>query len=448
MSKLGLLRRRWSRLSINVGQMTAGGKWALALPVNTQKNLRNFFLDGVLASASDTIPITYLTVLLLALGANNLQIGSMTALASLSAILLLIPGASLVDRYPERRRQIVTISGGIFGRLPLLLLALTPVLLQGPQAVYVAIALKILMDAARNLGLPGWVSVTADIVPLSWRGRYFGSRNLAMGIAGMLVTYLVGYMITIQGELSGYAWAFGIAFALGMGSTYFFARLKVPVQLSAQAQTPGRYTPQALWRTLHGNPNFQAFFIYTVLWNFSINLATPFFTVYLVESLGATAAVVGTLAIVSRISALPAQHFFGSLVDRWGAHRLSRLTGLIIPFLPLAWLFVTSPWQIIPIHIVGGMVWAGYGLASFNFLLDVSDPEQRARYSAIFQIAVAIATAAGAWLGGLVGEQWGIPVLFLSSGIGRLIAAGYFQRYVKPPQLVDSRGPQQDTPKA
>lgn len=434
MSNISLLRRRWSRLWISVGQMTAGGKWSLELPLNTQKNLRNFFLDGVLASASDTIPMTYLTLLLLALGASNIQIGTMAALASLSAVVLLVPGASLVDRFPKHRRQIVTISGGIFGRLPLLLLALTPVFITGPAAIYVAIGLKIVMDAARNLGLPGWISLTGDIVPLSWRGRYFGSRNLSMGIAGMLTTYLIGYLITRQGELNGYAWAFGLSFAFGMGSTYYFARLKVPAHQNTHTQQNARYTPRALWQTLHGNTNFQAFFIYTLLWNFSINLSAPFFSVYLVESLGATAAVVGSLAIVSRVSALPAQRLFGSLADRWGAHRLSRLTGFIIPFLPLAWLFVTNPWQIIPIHIVGGFVWAGYGLASFNFLLDIADPDQRARYSAIFQIAVATATAAGAWAGGLIGEQWGIPVLFLGSGIGRLIAAGYFQRYVKPPQ--------------
>lgn len=73
-----------------------------------------------------------------------------------------------------------------------------------PTAVYVAIALAVARGAFANLGVPAWVSLTADIVPLHWHGRYFSSRNMAMQVAGMVVTYPVGQLITRAGAPAGY----------------------------------------------------------------------------------------------------------------------------------------------------------------------------------------------------------------------------------------------------
>jgi len=143
---------------------------------------------------------------------------------------------------------------------------------------------------------------------------------------------------------------------------------------------------------------------------------------------------VGTLTIVSSIASLPGLRLFGSLVDRWGPHRLQLLTGFVIPVLPLAWLFVKEPWQAIPINILGGFIWAGYGLASFSLLLALSPPEQRALYSAIFQTSVTLSAAIGAAVGGQVATLWSIPVVFAISGVGRLVAAVFFAKWIKAPE--------------
>lgn len=189
------LRRRTSRF-------TASERWTDQSPPSIRQNLRWFWFDGVFASSSDSIVVAYLSLFVLALGATRAQIGLMSALSSLSAALFLLPGATLVERQGHRKR-IVVLSGGGVARVALLLLALVPLLFAGPTAVYVAIALTILRSAFANLGVPAWVSLTADIVPLSWRGRYFSSRNIAMGVANMLTTFLVGQLITLVGGTNG-----------------------------------------------------------------------------------------------------------------------------------------------------------------------------------------------------------------------------------------------------
>jgi MFS family permease len=173
------------RLRRCASQFTTGGRWVAQLPPSIRQNLRRFWFVGVFASGSDAIVVAYLSLFVLVLGATRAQIGLTSALSSLSAALLLLPGATLVERR-GRRKHIVVLSGGGVARVALLLLALVPLFFAGPTAVYVAIALAILRGAFGNLGVPAWVSLIADIVPLSWRGRYFSSRNMAMGVANML----------------------------------------------------------------------------------------------------------------------------------------------------------------------------------------------------------------------------------------------------------------------
>jgi MFS family permease len=316
----------------------------------------------------------------------------------------------------------------------LLVLALLPFVIKTPAVIYIVIILRIIQVGFSNLAMPAWVSMTADVVPLAWRGRYFGTRNLVMGVAAMLVTYLVGQMITRVGGIPGYQLAFGLAFVIGMMSTYSYAHIKEPETLHP-SQTASSYSLKALLKIFQTDRNFLAFCVYLMLWNFSLMIAGPFFNVFLVRDLSATASFVGFLAVVSSLAGLPAQRFFGKLDDRWKSRKVMLLTGFIIPLVPTAWYFVNAPWQAIPINLVGGFIWAGYGLASFNFLLSISPPEQLARYSAIQQVSVSVASAVGASLGGLISTHWGIPIVFLLSGIGRLLASGIFARFVHQPAL-------------
>ncbi len=430
MAERCLSLRLWGvRLRRRIASFTAGGRWTEQLRPSERWNLRWFWFDGLFANASDAIVVAYLSLFVLALGASRAQIGLMSALSSLSAALFLLPGASLVERWGRRKPLVVSTGGGV-GRATLLLLALLPLAFSGQTAIAVAIALIVLRSVAGNLCFPAWMSLTADIVPLSWRGRYFSSRNIVMSVAGMAMTYLVGLLITRVGGLAGYQMALGLAFAIGVISTYSFARIHEP-PLTTPPKT-GHNARGSLFRHLRAYPGFVAFCGTATLWNFSLNIAGPFFTVYLVEGLGAAASMVGLLSVVSGLAALPGQRLFGILADRWGPRRVQLLAGLLIPILPLCWLLVRSPWHVVPIDMAGGFLWAGYNLAAFNFLLTLMPEERRARFSALHQVLVTVAQAGGAALGGVVAETWGYKTIFVISGIGRLLAALLFARFVHP----------------
>lgn len=421
---------RWRR---RTAQITAGGRWTEQLSITVRQNLRWFWFDGVFAQVTESITIAYTSLFVLALGATRGQIGWMTALSSLIAALLLLPGGSLADQ--RERRAFIVLGGGGTARMTLLLMALLPLVLSGPVGIAVVIGLVVIRESLVNLTLPAWSALTADIVPLEWRGRYFGARNFAMGLAGMTVTLLVGAMITRVGELKGYQLALGLAWGAGMLSTICFSRIEGSTVRPPVAPSPAT-TPAAFsLKQVRANTLFISFCLAAALWNFALNISGPFFNIYILDGLGGDAGAVGILSVASALSALPGQRLFGELTDRWGPRRVQLLTGLLIPILPIAWLFVSHPWHAIPINLLGGFLWAGFLIANFNLLLMVTPEAQRPRYIAIYHIVVLTSLAAGAALGGVIVSVWGYRLTFLLSAIGRLAAALLFARFVIVPHV-------------
>ena len=418
----------WAHVRRNAARVTAGGYWTDELPKNIQSNLRWFWFDGVFAQASEVILTNYLSLFVLALGATAAQIGLINALSNLAAAALLLPGAALVERWGYRMRLVVFSGGGI-SRLIILMLALLPFGFAGPAAIAVAIGLAVVRSAFSNLSLPAWVSLTADIVPLQWRGRYLSARNMAMTVIGMIVLYPAGLLIARIGGLAGYQTVLGLAFAIGLVSTFSFNHLEeapAPVRPAS-----GRGPQESIRQIFRRHPNFLAFSATAAFWNFSLNLGGPFFNPYLIEGLKADAGTVGALNVITSLTAVFGQRVFGRLVDHWKPRRVQLICGLLIPVLPAAWVLVRSPWHVVPINLASGFLWAGYELASFNFLLRLIPEGQRERYSAVYQIVVTLALAVGSGLGGLIATRFGYVTTFVLSGVGRLAAALLFARLVR-----------------
>lgn len=427
------LKILWERVRRGAALYIAGGAWAAQLPVSLQRSLRWYYMDGVLAASQEAINATYITLFVLALGATRAQIGLMTSLASLGSLIMLLPGAILADR-SKSRKWVVVASGGGMTRLAILGLALLPFFSHGTAAVWLAIGLKVVMDGFSNLGNPAWTSLTADLVPIAQRGRFFGNRNMTMGVANTLVTLLAGQVITAAHTLvAGYQMVYGLAVAFGAGASFCFSNIQEPAHSQPRPQAES-YSLASLVQTLRSDPTFLSFCAAQMVWNFSLSVAGPFFTVYQSEVLHSTPFVIGAQAIISSLAGLPALPLFGRLNDRWGSHKLAILTGFMIPLLPLSWTLVRSPWGPTPINIFGGVMWAGYGLASFNLLLSITDPSKRARYSALYAMSLMISTAVGSAVGGSIIQHVGYITIFLVSGCGRIIGNILLWKLVKPPQ--------------
>lgn len=417
-------RARWAEARSDFQKFASGGDWSIEHPAATRRSLTWFWFDGFFASASDNIALTYLTVYILALGATQAQIGVMSSISSLFAALLLMPGAMMVERSGHRRKIVLLAS--TWGRTALLMLALVPFFGNAPGLVILAMALSISRDSMTYLSYPAWMSLTGDIVPIEGRGRYFASRNFIMSLSGMAITLLAGLLITHVHQQGGYQIAFALAFALGCMSIFSFGHLPDKPASAARAPSNEGISLRGLLRTLVAEREFRIFVAITALWNFSLNVAGPFFNVYLVKNLHATGTMIALTAIATSLTTMLSQRKLGELNDRWGSRRLTIIAGLLIPIVPVFWVFTNAAWNVILINLVSGLFWGAYNLGSFNYLLGITPDNLRARYSAIFQIVVTLSLASGAALGSLIITKWGYNAVFLGSAGGRMVAAILF----------------------
>jgi MFS family permease len=419
------IRFQWARIRRHFTRFTWGGLWAAKLPADKRRNLTLFFYDGLFAAASDKIILTYLTIYLLSLGATRQQIGLLSSFSNLAAALLLLPAAMLVERTGEPKR--ITLRAASGSRLALLLMALLPLLLKDSRIlVWVVLALALLRETFANMGYPGWMAITGDIIPIEGRGRYFGTRNLVMGLAGIFSALLVGQGITWIGEPLGYSLALILAVLLGIISMSFFARLKIPQQEN-QNPPQTRVRLKEIFTSIRGQRQFLLLCVFTAVWNFSIYIAAPFFNVYMVDTLQFSAAMIGVVSVVNTIANLVVQRRIGVISEKFGNRKVAILFLLLIPLVPLVWgCWVGQYWQAIVIEIISGLLWGGYNLVSFNILLTQTPETQRARFSAFYQIVVTLGLAGGAALGASIIPRIDFKGVTIASAVGRWLACVLF----------------------
>jgi MFS family permease len=408
----------------------------------SQLGLRYFWLDGLFATISENFYAGFVSLFALAYGASTGQVGWLASVGNLLGAVALFPGARMVERTGKRVPIVVWTGGGI-SRIALLALACFPFLIKKPG---IAIALIIGLNGLRafmgNFGNPAWTAIVADLVPGFMRGRYFANRNIAMGVAALVVAPLAGWLINAvdgwQGmPFVGYQLVFFLAFASGMVATASFGRIPEPplAVLGAQKHQPGD-----LRRAIKKSPGFLGFIVSAFIWNLALQVAGPFFNVYLVSRLHASTSTVGLLAGIASLFGLVGQRLFGRLLDYNGSFWVQRITGLLIPVLPFSWIFVTSPWQVALINVASGLLWAGYNLSNFNLLLELSPDEQRLRAVALYQTVVFVSAVVGPLLGGYLADAVSFKLIFGLSGAGRFLGMLVFLWLAARPALRGGKG--------
>ncbi len=391
--------------------------------------MRAFWWDGFFASVPETVLVSYLGLYVIAFGGSKAQVGVATAAASLFAALAFFPGAWFVERYGHRK-QVVLATGGGLGRVALFGLVFVPFVADGNVAIWLVIALVSARGFFGYFATPGWTSMTADIVPIGMRGRYFASRNFGMSVAALITLPLAGLALDRIGGLEGWQVVWLGACAAAALSTWAFARIP-DVQPHADAVAVTRAAPRpGVVAELLSDRNMVMYLLGTAVFNLSLTAAGPFFNVYLKENLDASALWIGVLNALPAVTGLAGLVYFGRLMDERGTKWMLVVSGLLIPILPACWLVVTEPWQVVPVNIAGGVMWAGYQLAVLNMTMVMAPPESRARYAAAFHMVVFASAFAGPLLGGVLIGAVGYKFVFAFSAIGRLAGTLVVWRFV------------------
>lgn len=386
---------------------------------------RLLWIEGLFSNASESFVGNFITPFALAFGATNSQVGALTSATNAASALGLLPGAKFDQRYGGRK-WVFLLCTGFLGRLLLLALVLLPLFFSASMIVYGIIAVVVARGFLNQFCYPAWSGLVGDLVPEDIRGRYFGSRNIGVGLAALICNPVAGQVI-LAGGIYGYQISFGLALLLGFIATVVFSRIKEPKrqQFSVQhkEQTPKCTKPSvSIWHS----PRFLSFTALAFLWHLSLQAAGPFFAVHQIRNLGGTVAHIGILSSIGAVASVAGHKIWGAQNDRRSASWVMAATGLFIPVVPALWAVVPNWWYLPFVEVVSSFLWAGYWLSNFNLLLELSPDDQTPHFVAVYQSVVSIASFIGPVLGGILVNMVTIKGLFWFSAAGRMVVSLLF----------------------
>ena len=372
-----------------------------------QSGLSYVIKDGI---ASQSMGIltggAFLVAFAIKLGASNLVIGLLAAIGPL-AQLLQLPSIFLVEKI-RNRRAIVVLAAGL-SRLCWLLIALIPFFFGGKIGLAILLGAMIVASALGAVSGCSWNSWMRDLIPQNILGSFFSKRmRIATGVGIALSLGAAVYLdlwkkLLAKYEIYGYSILFLVGFAAGALGLYFLAR------------TPEKRMPKAeekpkILRLLaqpFKDENFRKLIAFMCSWNFAVNLAGPFFMVYMLKRLGLSMSFIIGLSIVSQVLNFAFLRIWGKFTDSFSNKSVLAICGPLFMFCILAWTFTTMPEKyvltiplLIIIHIVMGLSSAGVSLASGNISLKLAPQGQATAYLATNTIVNSVAAGIAPILGG------------------------------------------------
>ena len=398
-----------------------------------------------------------LSNLLVELGASPVVFGMLSSIPMLVNLIQPL-GAYLSERSTSRFQYSLRTHG--IGRLLWLVLVIGIAsvswgVLNTHQLVILTLLIVLFSSLLGGLGTASWLSWVAMIVPRQLRGRYFGTRNSAASLTNLVCVPMAGLVVShwYGGTLQGYgvvlltSIVFGI---MGLGCQYFqvdmnprsentyYSKLTQTSEIQSEVtkdessevlqsiHLPQDQSANSIWK----NSNFLIFLLYFSFWTLAVNLSSPFFNLYMLDTLNLDVSYVTIYNSLQAGATLLMLILWGKLADKIGNRPILICIGILVGITPLLWLGIgvnrLDIWLWLPLlHILIGGTWAAIDLCSNNIQLGIVPTKNQSIY---FAIAAAVAGASGA-LGTTIGsfliqfaQFGGLLGLFTLSGLFRLVA--------------------------
>jgi MFS family permease len=374
---------------------------------DVKKGLSYIIKDGLATQAMVTLTSgIFLVAFGLQLGASNTVIGLLAAIPPL-AELIQMPAISVVERV--RNRRLVCVGASIIARLFWIVIALIPFLFGPAAAIPVLILSLLLYGSISAISHCSWNSWMRDLVPQDILGSFF-SRRMSLALAlGIVLSLAAGALIDLIQRntefppVTAYSILFFGGFIAGLFGIWYMSRVPEPLMVEV-----AKVTPLTQIRSAFRDENFSRLISFLGAWNFAVNLAAPFFTVYLLVILKFDITIVIAFSILSQLSSVFSYGMWGRIADRYSNKSVLRVAGPLFMICILGWTFTTLPNRhlltiplLIVLHILMGVSTAGVTLASANIGLKLAPHGGATAYLATINITNSVAAGIAPIIGGL-----------------------------------------------
>jgi MFS family permease len=413
-----------------------------------ERTLRLSLADAALSTTLQTLTTgVFLTGFGLAIGASQIQIGILAALPTLGNIAQ-IAGSYLIERTGQRKSLCLWATSA--ARVIWLGILTAPLIVVGRSTGALASWVMLLMGVSSGLAAIGgvaWLSWIKDLVPNGRRADFLSRRNqIGTGLALTLSVVAGLFLDWWESHWESAVGGFGVVFALATGC----GLAAIPfLRATPDAPMPRLARPEPFSKLITlpiRDTNFRRLVVFYAFWNLGVNLASPFFNVYMLRELDLPFWYVTALNTLAGVCSLAANRFWVRLSSQFGNKPVVFLATLANAFFPLPWIFIDRQfaWVLLFVHL-SGFFNSVLVLGPNNIMFKLAPDRNGSAYLAIFNAVIGPATALAPILGGLLasatGEMHtsigplslsGIKLVFLTSFVLRLSSLLLLHRVSEP----------------
>ena len=382
------------------------------------------------------------------LDANDFVYSVIMAMPLIGAIIQMFFSYILVN---YGKRKPLFIIAGFIHRPIWIVIAFVPIILGSGKTKASIMVITILIavsSAAGSVVGMTFRSWMGDLVPAEIRGRFFSRRMMVYTITGGVSALVCGLLLDRISGFGGYAVVFVAAALLGTVDIAMFFWVKEPhMQQASRKQTFSK-----LFAEPFKDRNYFKYILIIAFWQFSVNVASPFFNVFMIEELKMKFLTISLFTqVASNLFTILFVRLWGKLADRYGSKPVMVLCCFFLTILPVLWLFATpkSTWVVMIINIISGLFLPGFEMNALNQSIWLAPEKNRSVYIASYSLIVILIGTGAAYLCGGAFMQFtrsaipvegisifgglrlgGYQMLFIISGLLRLLVLLFgIQRY-------------------
>lgn len=358
---------------------------------------------------------SYLGALAVELGHRDVAISLLATLPLLAGALAQLAGPRLARALGgEKRLVVLGASLQALSHVGFAALALF-----GSRSLLLFLAIKVCYWVSFMVHAPAWSAWMSRLVPRQLRARYF-ARRMGAHQAALLVAFLgSGFLLEAfrdqHDALRGFALLHSVALAARLGGSFALSR-------QARAEPTALPTRPTIRTVLRAGRWRVALFAAVMMCGAQI--AVPFFTPYMLQTLGLDFGEFAALLSVSIGAKVLSFPIWRRAVPRLGALRVLALSGFLIAVIPLLWVVFDDFGTLALAQIVGGVAWAGYELVSLELLMGDAPKDAQLEFFALAGSFAGVTQVIGSVLGGVALRSGALDYhgIFVASAGGRAVA--------------------------
>ena len=401
--------------------------------------------EGIFASIKGSFGDHYILPFAIAINVSNSAVAFLGSISGLFGPLSQIFCLKLIEKHSRKKIVLKSVFFESLIWLPLIAISILfykgilteilPLIFMLFFSMYIFIA---------NIGVPAWFSWIGDLVDGKYRGRWFSKRDMIIGFISAVLAITASFFLDYLKKNSLTMFGFAILFSLA-----FISRLISWRILKKQYEPEMKFDKAyyfSFWDFLKQAPknNFGKFSIFRAFFGFATSMSSVLLAIYFLKILEFSYSTYMIITLSVTLFSLIFLGLWGKFADIYGNYFVLYISSFLISTIPILLILSPSPLYLILVpQFVSGISWAGFNLASGNFIYDNVRQQKRAIAVSYYNIVVGIGIFLGAGFTALLIKFFtinlikSILIIFVLSSLARLFVILWWIPQIKEIRKID-----------